>query len=94
MVIELLTGLHPYAAREVADDTLFEVMPEEIMAHHDGTAAEMPASNAYPSTPKCAWPQETLLQLSGMAAKCVRGQHSLRATVAEFLPALEQLDLS
>ena len=93
MLIELLTGLHPFAAREIVDDTLFEQMADLIRAHHDDAvaAADLPLAMAsYPSTPQCEWRLKPLQELSTVAAKCVRTQASHRTTIRDVLPSLEE----
>ena len=39
----------------------------------------------------CTWPTRALLALAAVAARCLRQQTKLRATVAEVLPELERL---
>ena len=101
-MVEMITGLHPFRARELVDDTLYEEMPALIRAVHDGTAkianankaangAEL-ATNLYPSSPKTRYPAELLQELSDLAAKCVRLQVTHRCTVSEVLQVLEELE--
>ena len=99
-MVEMITGLHPFRARELVDDTLYEEMPALIRAVHDGTTkiankaangAEL-ATNLYPSSPKTRYPAELLQELSDLAAKCVRLQVTHRCTVSEVLQVLEELE--
>jgi hypothetical protein len=96
MIIELLTSMHPVAAREVVDDSLlYEEIPALFQQHHDGEGTTPIASAAVvrqsPPVAKCQWPEMQAQALSTIAAKCVRSQAKLRATIAEALPELERL---
>ena len=95
MVMELITGLHPVAVREVVDDSLFEDLPSLIKQHHDGEAVAPAASSSAlmvePVSPKCEWPAAPLQALASVAARCGRTQVSLRTPIATVLPELEQL---
>ena len=95
--MELITGLHPVAVREVVDDSLFEDLPSLIKQHHDGSI-ELPVASAAAvadmnarTVIKGTWPAEPLEELAAIAAKCVRSQKAHRATIAEVLPQLERL---
>ena len=95
MIIELVTSLHPVAAREVVDDSLYEEMPALFRQHHDGEGTTPIASAAVvrqsPPVARCQWPEMQVQALSTIAARCVRSQAKLRATIAEVLPELERI---
>ena len=95
MIIELITGLHPVVVRELVDESFFEELPDVIKQHYDGSAPMPALSAAQVESPqffqKCMWPDSALQQLSVIAAKCCRLQTKVRSTIAEVLPALEEL---
>ena len=95
VIIELITGLHPVVVRELVDESFFEELPDVIKQHYDGNAAMPALSAAQVESPqffqKCVWPDSALQQLSVIAAKCCRLQTKVRSTIAEVLPALEEL---
>ena len=95
MIIELITGLHPVVVRELVDESFFEELPDVIKQHYDGNAPMPALSAAEVESPqffqKCTWPDSALQQLSVIAAKCTRQQTKGRSTIAEVLPALEEL---
>ena len=91
-MIELLTGLHPVDVREMIDDTLFEDMKALVCQHHDSEPEPMDENEeGPPPARKCKWPFEELQALAIVAARCSRPQVSLRTTVAEVGPELDQL---
>ena len=94
VAIELLTGLHPMAVRELIDEYPFEQLPGIIQQHHDGEAADDSLGTIdgidTPSSPKCEWPLGLLGQLALMAAKCSRPQSTMRTAISEVLPELEE----
>jgi hypothetical protein len=89
MIIELLTGLSPVAARNVVDDALPEEAPGLIREHHDIATANARAAGK--GREVCVWPTAPLKTLSSIAAKCTFLQQKRRVTVAAVLPELEQV---
>jgi serine/threonine protein kinase len=89
MAIELLTGLHPAMVRELVDTNLFEELPQMIQKLHDGKPHELTVIRGPKAIRKCKWPAAPLKRMSAIAARCVRLQPKLRATVADELPELE-----
>jgi serine/threonine protein kinase len=87
MVIELLTGLSPAAARQCVDDTMPDEMTQLICQHHDAAEAKAAAASA----PVCVWPPEHLEALGGVAAKCAFLQHKRRLAIEGVLLELEDL---
>ena len=102
MAIELITGLHPTAARELVEDSTAEELPLLIRRYHDGdTALHRELADAAKArgagrgqlpAARCEWPRPALEALTAIAVRTVHllpAKH--RATLREALPGLEAL---
>ena len=98
LAIELLTSFDPYAAREIADESSQDELAFVVRQHHDKDPDAVPlsansremAEGILPVLP-CEWPARELEGFGDVAARCVCHQAKHRATVADVLPALEEL---
>ena len=102
MAIELMTGLHPTAARELVEDSTSEELASIIGRYHDGdkvvhqqmaeAAAARGAGKGQRPSVRCRWPAEALEALTAITVRTVHllpAKH--RATLQEVLPELELL---
>ena len=98
LAIELLASFDPYAAREIADESSRDELAFVIRQHHDDDPEAVPLSansaelaEGIPPVLRCKWPGDYLEGVGDVAARCVCHQAKKRATVADVLPALEEL---
>ena len=105
VTIELITGLHPVAARELIEEYEPDELPDLIKRFHDGdTRLEKEIAKAasarggsrgwqqqYKPRARCVWPPAALDIVTSIAVRTSYLRPKRRAEVRDILPELEEL---